>query len=705
MIFQSIVIENFDEPTREHTMKESTYIAKEYSWLAFNERLLQEADKHEVPIIERLKFLGIYSNNLDEFFRVRVAILKRIASLGNTPPIEGGSANDILKKIQQIVKLQSHEFTRVYNGIIKDLNAENIFIISENELNEKQGNYVREFFLKYVRPRLMPLIITKERELPDLKDEAIYLAVELHVEGKKRNTYALVEIPTSQVGRFIRLPDECDKKYLILLDDVIRYELSDLFYMFEFDTINAYVIKLTRDAELDLNDDISENYVKQIAQGLEKRKEAHPVRFVHDEGIPQPFLELLLKKLGFSKGDAIIKGGRYHNFKDFMDFPDLGKPNMVYPPRMPIPHPHIEYGVSIFSILKKRDLLIHFPYHSFHHFIDVLREASIDPLVREIKMTIYRVAKQSNVMNALINAARNGKKVTAILELQARFDESANIKWSNRLKDEGVRVIYGVPGLKVHSKLCLISRSEKGKIVNYVAIGTGNFNEDSAKVFADSILLTRNPAIAQESAWVFEFFDKNYKVPPYRHLLVSPFLLRRKIEQLINVEIKNAKAGKPAYIYLKLNNLVDNDMIQKLYHAHKMGVDIRLNIRGMMSLLPKHDNDLPPIPAIAFIDRNLEHSRILIFGNGGSEKIYISSADFMARNLDRRVEVAAPIYDPQLKKELRMIWDLQWADNCSARVLDNNLSNTMKHPENEPEFRAQEQIYRHLKIQSELGKG
>ncbi|MBN2743235.1 MAG: polyphosphate kinase 1 [Marinilabiliaceae bacterium] len=679
--------------------KPHKYIPKEFSWLAFNGRVLQEADKHDVPVIERLKFLGIYSNNLDEFFRVRVAILKRIASLGKHAQVEGGSAEEILVRIQDIVMQQSQEFTRVYNGIIKDLNAQNIYIISEKELNEEQGRYVRQFFLRYVRPRLMPLIITKERDLPDLKDEAIYLAVEL-ISNKKRNTYALVEIPSNQVGRFIRLPNEGDKKYLILLDDVIRYELNDLFYMFEFDEIRAYVIKLTRDAELDLNDDISENYVKQIAQGLEKRKEAHPVRFVHDEDIPQPFLDLLLKKLGFSKGDAIIKGGRYHNFKDFMAFPDMESPKLVYPPLVQIPHPHIEYGVSIFSILKKRDLLINFPYHSFHHFIDVLREASIDPLVREIRMTIYRVAKQSNVMNALINAARNGKKVTAILELQARFDESANIKWSNRLKDEGVRVIYGVPGLKVHSKLCLISRNEKGKLVNYVGIGTGNFNEDSARVFSDCILLTRNPAITQETAWVFEFFDKNYKVPPYRHLLVSPFVLRKKIEQLINVEIRNAKAGKPAYIYLKLNNLVDNDMIQKLYTAHKNGVDVRLNVRGMMSLMPMHDPNLPPIPAIAIIDRYLEHSRLYIFGNGGAEKIYISSADLMARNLDRRVEVATPIYDPRLKQELRTMWDIQWADNCSARYMDNEMSNRMKQPVNELEYRSQDQFYKHLKLKS-----
>lgn len=671
-------------------MEFNKYTPKELTWLAFNERVLQEADKKTVPVIERIKFLGIYSNNLDEFFRVRVAILKRLAMLGNPKKLEGLNPVELLKQINQIVMQQSNEFARVYDSIITDLGKENIFIINEKQLNNEQGDFVRQYFVKYVRPRIMPLLITRERELPDLKDEAIYLAVQLKSFTKTRDTFALVEVPSQHVGRFIKLPDDGDKKYLMLLDDVIRFELRDVFYMFDFDDIHAYTIKLTRDAELDINDDLSENYIKQISQGLEKRKEAHPVRFVYDKNIPQVFLDLLLKKLKFSKDDAIIKGGRYHNFKDFMGFPQIGKPHMVYQPLVPIAHPHIPYRVSIFSILKKRDLLIHFPYHSFLHFIDVLREASIDPLVKEIKITIYRVAKQSSVMNALLNAARNGKKVTAVLELQARFDESANIKWSNRLKEEGVRVIYGVPGLKVHSKLCVIDRTERGKTVSYVGIGTGNFNEDSANVFSDQLLLTRHEGIAKETNWVFEFFDKNYKVPPFRHILVSPFKLRYKIVQLINHEIKLAKAGKPAYIYLKLNNLVDVDMIQKLYQAKAEGVDVRLNVRGMMALQPRFSEKVEPIPAICLIDRYLEHSRLYIFGNGGDEKIYISSADLMARNLDRRVEVACPIYEKTLKAQLRKLWDLQWADNCSARIWDNSLKNEMKHvADGEPLLRSQ----------------
>ncbi|MFT3738891.1 MAG: polyphosphate kinase 1 [Breznakibacter sp.] len=678
-------------------MEFNKYTPKELSWLAFNERVLQEADKKSVPVIERIKFLGIYSNNLDEFFRVRVAILKRLAMLGKPKKFEGINPVELLKQINKIVMTQSLEFAQVYDSIIADLEKENIFIINEKQMNDQQGIFVRQFFVKHVRPRIMPLLIMRERELPDLKDEAIYLAVQLKSYTKTRDTYALVEVPSQHLGRFVKLPDDGDKKYLMLLDDVVRFELRDVFYMFDFDDIHAYTIKLTRDAELDINDDLSENYIKQISKGLEKRKEAHPVRFVYDKNIPQPFLDLLLKKLKFSKDDAIIKGGRYHNFKDFMGFPQIGKPHMVYPSLAPIAHPQIPYRVSIFSILKKRDLLIHFPYHSFLHFIDVLREASIDPLVKEIKITIYRVAKQSSVMNALLNAVRNGKKVTAVLELQARFDESANIKWSNRLKDEGVRVIYGVPGLKVHCKMCLITRTERGKNISYVGIGTGNFNEDSANVFSDQLLLTRHEGIAKEANWVFDFFDKNYKVQPFRHILVSPFKLRHKLVQFINHEIKLAKAGKRAYVYLKLNNLVDQDMIQKLYQAKAEGVDVRLNVRGMMALQPRFSDKTEPIPAICMIDRYLEHSRLYIFGNGGDEKIYISSADLMSRNLDRRVEVACPVYDKQLKAQLRHLWDLQWADNSSARQWDNDLTNPMKVPtDGEPLIRSQQAFYNYL---------
>jgi len=653
------------------------YRAKEISWLSFNERLLQEAERKEVPLIERIKFLGIYSNNLDEFFRVRVAILKRLAKLGKEAELYGGKPSDILQTIHRIVIRQSRYFYSIYEKILKDLENEDIFLINEMQLNDEYGEFVRAYFEKRVRPLLMPVIISEERGLPDLKDEAIYLAIHLKKKNHKKFVAALIEVPTEAINRFILLPKTNHKQYIIILDDVIRYELRDIFYMYDYDEIGAYTIKLTRDAELEIDDEVSENYVKKISLGLEKRKDAHPVRFVHDKEMPDELLSLLLRKLKFSKDDVVIRGGRYHNFKDFVNFPKIGGEHLVYNVFSPIRHPHIKKAIPFIQVLKKRDILFHFPYHPFDHFIDILREASIDPFVKEIKITIYRVAKYSNVINALINAARNGKKVTAVLELQARFDEKANIKWANRLKDEGVKVMYGVPGLKVHSKLVFIDRKEKKQEMSYAAVGTGNFNEESATVFSDHLLFTSNAEIVKEVANIFLFFERNFRIPRFKHLLVAPFYLRNKMIRLINQEIQNVQDGKKAFIYLKLNNLVDLRMIQYLYKAKSKGVEVRLNIRGMFSMLPDFHSDCKPIPAIGIIDRFLEHSRIFIFGNQGQPKIWLSSADLMGRNLDRRVEVACPVYDSNLKDELLKMFDIQWKDNCSARILDNELSNEL----------------------------
>lgn len=674
------------------------YRAKEISWLSFNERLLQEAERKEVPLIERIKFLGIYSNNLDEFFRVRVAILKRLAKLGKDTELYGGKPSDILQTIHRLVIHQSRYFYTIYEKILKDLEKEDIFLINEMQLNGEQGGYVKAYFEKKIRPLLMPVIISEERGLPDLKDEAIYLAVHLKKKNHKKIVAALIEVPTEAINRFILLPRTNHKQYIIILDDVIRYELRDIFYMYDYDEIGAYTIKLTRDAELEIDDEVSENYVKKISLGLEKRKEAHPVRFLHDKEMPEELLNLLLRKLKFSKDDVVIRGGRYHNFKDFVDFPKIGGEHLVYKVFEPIRHPHIKKSIPFIQLLKQRDVLFHFPYHPFDHFIDILREASIDPFVREIKITIYRVAKYSNVVNALINAARNGKKVTAVLELQARFDEKANIKWANRLKEEGVKVMYGVPGLKVHSKLVYISRKEKRKELSYAAVGTGNFNEESATVFSDHLLFTSNPEIVKEVGNIFLFFEKNFRIPRFKHLLVAPFYLRNKIVRLINQEIQNAQTGKKAFIYLKLNNLVDLRMIHYLYKAKASGVDVRLNVRGMFSMTPDFHPEHEPIPAIALIDRFLEHSRIFIFGNQGQPKVWLSSADLMGRNLDRRVEVACPVYDDDLKKELLKMFNLQWKDNGSARILDNELSNKLKKRKGRT-IKAQQAFYSYLKGQ------
>ena len=672
----------------------NNYRSKELSWLSFNERLLQEAEKQEVPLIERIKFLGIYSNNLDEFFRVRVAILKRLGQINHNTMLDGGYPLEILKETQRLILKQQRRFAKIYDRLIKELAENDVYLINEKQLTEDQGEFVLEYFQSKVRPNLMPIIISKNRVLPDLKDDAIYFAVELLRKKEERIEHALMEIP-SQLNRFVILPSEGKKQYIILLDDVIRYELKDIFYMYEPDIARAYTIKLTRDAELNIDDDLVQSYVDKISKSLQKRKDATPVRLVCDTDIPDDFLQILSKKLHVSRSDVILRGGRYHNFKDFIGFPKVGTKSLNYPALPAILHKDFKKGESIISKIKEKDILFHFPYHTFINFIDLLQEASIDPNVLVIKITVYRVAKNSKVMNALINAARNGKKVTAIMELQARFDEKANIRWSNKLSDEGGKVIYGVPGLKVHSKLCLIVRKEKRKQVNYACIGTGNFNEDSANVFSDHLLLTAHDGIAKEVASIFDFFDKNYQKSRHSHLLVAPFSLRPKINQLIQDEINLVKAGKKGFVYLKLNNLVDITLINKLYKAKKMGVDVRLNIRGMFSVVPQFDKSSNAIPAIGLIDRYLEHSRIYMFGNNGDSKIYISSADFMARNLDRRIEVACPIYDKQLKEEIEVMLDLQWKDNTAARILNNSLNNKLK-PKGKRKVRSQVEFYKYI---------
>ncbi len=677
-------------------MSVKNFRSKEISWLSFNERVLQEASRDNVPLIERIKFLGIYSNNMDEFFRVRVAILKRIVQLDKTTVFEGGSPQEILKEIHELVLKQGRLFDDTYNKIILDLAKKDIFIINESDLTFEQGEFVKRYFQKKIRGNLMPIILNKRRPLPDLADDGIYLAVYLKDNTLNKVNYALVEIP-SAMDRFVLLPSNNAKKYVILLDDVIRYELGDMFYMFDFDEIKAYTFKLTRDAELDINDDISESYVKKISKGLERRKEAHPVRFVYDELMPVDLLNILLKKLHYTTDDSVIKGGRYHNFKDFIKFPKFGTRGMCYPSMPPIPHKDIQPQSSLFPVISKKDILLHYPYHSFHHFIDFLREASIDPLVREIKVTIYRVGKNSAVMKALTNAASNGKKVTAVMELQARFDEKANIKWANGLRDAGVKVIFGVPGLKVHSKLCLVVRKEVNRLCNYVCVGTGNFNEDSAGIFTDHLLFTKHIGIANEVVSIFEFFNKNYNIPVFNHLLVSPFCLRSNLEKFIEREIENVKQGKEASIYIKVNNLVDFDLILLLYKARRAGVKIVLNVRGMFSVYSEFDKPENKIESIGIIDRFLEHSRIFIFCNNGDEKMFISSADFMTRNLDRRIEVACPIYDKKLKHEIKMQMEMQQKDNCSARDLSNDLDNKIRKIEgSKEEFRSQLEFYKWL---------
>jgi polyphosphate kinase len=675
---------------------DKNYIPKEISWLSFNERVLQEADNKEVPLLERFKFMGIYSSNLDEYFRVRVATLKRVSILeAKSKNILGYSPKATLKKVHEKVLLQNVRFENIYADLLQELGRNKIFIISEKQLNEEQADFVKKYFHKEVRTRLMPFLIEKDSKLPNLTDDAIYLAIYLSESPTEKIRYALLEVPTNILPRFIILPSKRDEKYIIFLDDIIRFGLKDIFFVFDFNKISAYTIKVTKDAELEMADDISESYINKLARSLRQRKKSSPLRFIFDRTMPLDLLKVITKKLDFGPDDVIIPSNRYHNFKDFINFPQLEHSKFYYPPLLLIPNCDLQNGESILSAIKKKDIMLHFPFNSFDYIIDLLQEASLDPYVTSIQITLYRLAINSSVINALLNAVRNGKSVTTVVELQARFDEEANILWGNKLLDEGVKVIYGVPGLKVHAKLCLITRVMNKATQRYAAVGTGNFNEDTARIYTDHLLLTSNKKITNEVFKAFSFLSMNYKKDNYYHLVLSPFSLRNKLVSLIENEIKNAKSGKKAYIYLKLNNLTDAEIIGCLYKASNAGVKIRLIIRGMLSLIPGVKNKSENIKAIGIVDRFLEHSRILIFCDGGNEKVYITSADLMPRDLDYRIEITCPIFDKSIKNTIRKIFDIQWSDNVKARIYDEKQSNTFV-KDGKQTVRSQVEVYNYL---------
>ena len=669
---------------------------REMSWLSFNGRVLQEAADPTVPLLERVTFLGIFSSNLDEFFRVRVAFLTRLAQVGKPArKVLDADPKKILKDIQRLVLKQQADFEDLYQQILRELAHENICIIDETQLSDEQAAFVKHYVQQNVRPVLIPLMINHLSHFPDLKDHAIYLAVCLSATPRtKKPQYALIEVPTDILPRFVILPSSEDKNYIILLDDVIRYGLKDIFSMFRFTHLEAYTIKLTRDAELDIDDDLSESYLRKIAKSLKQRKFGTPVRFVYDSQMPEHLLRFLTRKLKLQALESsLIPGGKYHNFKDFMTFPRIGAPRLRYPPWPALPHRDFAQKKSLFTAMEKRDVLLHYPYQSFDSLIDLLREAAIDPQVTSIQMTLYRVATQSQVINALINAAKNGKRVTVVMELQARFDEAHNVRWAQTLQEEGVRVIDAVPGLKVHAKLLLITRRAQKKSRLYATVGTGNFNETTAQLYSDHSLFTTDTRITTEVKKVFEFLEKNYQRGAFRHLLVSPFNMRRQLIRCIDREIKQARRGEEASILLKANNLDDRQLIKKLYDASQAGVEIRLMIRGMFALIPGIKGMSDHIRATGTVDRFLEHSRVFVFGAGGAGAYYLSSADCMRRNFDQRVEVACPIYDPDLQQEISDFLEIHWRDNVKARILNEKLDNPYNTFPSSPRVRAQEQLY------------
>lgn len=682
-----------------HEQKPAEYVNREISWLSFNSRVLQEAADPSVPLIERMRFLGIFSNNLDEFFRVRVGTLKRMQGLGKKAErILGAEPEEILEKVRSTVIQQRDSFGNIYDRILEEMAEHEVHFLDETQLSEEQGEFVKDYFQREVRRTLVPIMLNNVRVFPTLKDRAIYLAIKLYdPEAEKERKYALIEIPSNILPRFLVLPQEGRKKQLIILDDVIRYCLHEVFAFFRFHRIEAYTVKLTRDAELDIDDDISKSIIDKLSKGLKDRKIGQPVRFIYDKYMPQDLYQYLMSRMRLKEDENIIAGGRYHNFKDFIKFPYPGRRQFRYKGLPPIRNSELDREGSYLQRIKEKDILLHYPYHTFDHVIDILREAAIDPMVRSIKINLYRVAERSKVINALVNAVKNGKSVTAVVELRARFDEEANIHWANTLQEEGVDVIFGVEGLKVHSKLILISRKEGRKLKNYVHIGTGNFHEGTARLYSDMSLFTTDERISKEVEKVFEFYRNNFKVRPYRHLLVSPINTRRRLTELIKREIENARAGKPAYMILKMNNLVDRQLIRKLYDASRAGVRIQLIVRGICSLVPGVKGMSDNITAISILDRFLEHARVFLFANGGEERFFISSADWMVRNLDKRVEVTTPIYDPDVQDQLRTILQLQLRDNTKARTLEKGRVNKyIGRKSNERKQRTQHAIYKYF---------
>lgn len=680
---------------------DQNFINREISWLSFNERVLQEAEDPNTPLFERIRFIGIFSNNLDEFFRVRVAAVRRMVDfgvdeenlLGNYTPKE------LLDKIQEVVIGHQQKVQNIFRDILEELKKDDIFLLSEKDLNHQQGVFVKKYFYDKVLPNLVPIMLRKNNKFPYLRDRSVYLAVKLSKKNDPADfAYSLIRIPSLSVSRFLVLPKKANRKYVIMLDDVIRYCLNDLFFYFDYDVYEAFTLKITRDAELDIDDDISKSFIEKMSSSLKKRKIGKPVRLLYDRNMPEDLKNFIFKKMKINEEENTIAGGRYHNHKDFMNFPEIGKKKHYYTKLTPFRHKDLHPNTSILQVLRKKDVMLHYPYQTFNHILDLLREAAIDPQVKEIGITIYRVASDSKVVNALLNAVRNGKIVTVVIELQARFDEEANIYWSNKLQEEGANVINGVPGIKVHSKLIWINRKENNYSRNYAYIGTGNFHEGTARVYADDGLLTSDPRLSDEVANTFEFFKHNYRHFDYQNLVVSPFKMRKFFLKKIDHEIELAKNGKNAYMILKMNSLIDPEMMSKINEAGSAGVKVQLIVRGIFGLnITKELSE--NITAISIVDKYLEHSRVFLFGNGGEEKMYISSADWMPRNLNRRFEVACPVYNTEIQTELKEMLNIQLKDNSKARILEPELLNEYN-PGEEGDgqvYRAQEDYYNYIR--------
>jgi polyphosphate kinase len=686
-------------------MNKLKLIPRDISWLSFNARVLQEASDPSVPLKERIKFLGIFSNNLDEFFRVRVATLRRMTAIGKKNMHLEENPQKILDDIQLIVLKQQTEFGRIWNEILLEMNKQHIHIITEQQLNKEQQAFVKKFFEEEVRVNVIPMMIESIPQFPYLREKSIYLGVIMSKkESAYEQKYAVIEVPAQSVGRFVILPSKPGEHHIILLEDVLRFNLPEIFSYFGYDHFSSHVFKVTKDAEIDIDNDIATSLIQKIEKGLKNRRRGKPVRFVYDKEMDAGLLEFIIRKLNLTRRDNIIPGGRIHNFRQFIDFPDVFE-NKNHR-RVPFTHPEFRNAQRVTDIILEKDVMLHFPYHSFHPLIDLLREAAIDPQVTGIKITAYRLASNSKIVNALVNAVRNGKEVVVMLELRARFDEEANLEWKRRLEDDGVKVLIGIQNMKVHAKLCIIKKRVDNRTIQYGFVSTGNLNERTAKVYGDHCLLTSNRNIMADINRIFKVLEHPKAVlDPLKlckTLMVCPTLMRKELHMLINREIKNARAKKPAAITLKLNSLSDKSLVEKLYIAAQAGVEIKMIVRSIFCGLTHHKKIKKHVSAISIVDEYLEHARVMIFHNDGKEKIYISSADWMVRNLDHRVEAAVPVLDERIKNELKDIINIQLQDNVKARILDDQLTNTYVPSKGKKKVRSQIETFQYLHKKLEL---
>jgi polyphosphate kinase len=680
------------------------YFDRELSWLSFNYRVLQEAKDKSVPLFERLKFLAIYSSNLDEFFRIRVASLRSLLSLKvKTQKKLQFDPKKLLSKIKLIVSRQQEEFGTIYRDqIIPELSKNNIYIVNDTNYPKKHMKYLKTYFFDQVVPFVQPVLLDKKKISTFLHNKSIYLAVSLITKKKSktptakksvRHRYALIEIPSEKIGRFITLPETSEKYYVMFLDDMLRIFLPDILPGYEIDS--CFSIKLTRDAELYIDDEFTGNLLAKIKKGLAKRKTGVPSRFLYDNKMPETFLRFLKETLNLDKDD-LIEGGRYHNFNDFFGFPNFNLSKLEYEPLPPVTCKDFLTNKTVFDAISKKDILLSFPYQSYGYVLKFLDEAANDPDVNSIKITLYRVASDSLVIRSLVKAVENGKDVTAFVEIKARFDEESNFSSAELLQNAGVKVLYSFPGLKVHSKLCLVERIENNASVFYTFLATGNFNEKTARIYCDHALLTKNQEFSKDAQNVFDFLLNKTEGQSFSKLLVAPFNMRNTFISLIDNEIKNAKEGKKAEIVIKLNSIEDRKMIKKLYEASQAGVKVKMIVRGICCLIPSKKGLSENISAVSIVDRFLEHARIYVFHSGGDKLMYVASADWMKRNLSRRIEVGFPILDKKVKSQFLNLLELQWNDNTKARVIDEYQINGYKISRSKRKRRSQYEFYDYI---------